>query len=307
MVNVSSDVYDQNLTNNRDNVTVFVSPAADLAITKTANQTLVDYLDTVKFVLTVTNNGPDAGVNVRVTDLLPAGLEFVSSSASRGSYDNSTGEWTVGDLAADETATLDIVARAVISNISIDNVVNVSSDVYNPNPNKNATATITVKPASNLKIKKTADRRAVRLGQNVKFIITVINSGPDTALNTTVRDILPDSMRYISSRATAGSYNHAAGTWVIGDLPAGQKAILEIIVQMVRRGAFINTATVSSSSQVETNDTSYVKIDVTDKAGPGPSPVPHHKIPMKPTGIPIFALVMGVITVAAGSLISRRG
>ena len=64
-------------------MTVIVSPAARLTLIHYATQFLADYLDTVKFVLTVTNNGPDAGVNVMVTDLLPAGLEFVSSSASR--------------------------------------------------------------------------------------------------------------------------------------------------------------------------------------------------------------------------------
>ena len=45
----------------------------------------------------MTNDGPDAATGVQVTDLLPAGLTFVSrATASQGTYDDVTGVWTVG-------------------------------------------------------------------------------------------------------------------------------------------------------------------------------------------------------------------
>jgi len=47
--------------------------------------------DTVTFDIEVTNDGTAQATNVSLTDLLPAGLTFVSSSVTQGSYDATTG------------------------------------------------------------------------------------------------------------------------------------------------------------------------------------------------------------------------
>ena len=47
---------------------------------------------------------PDAAAGVSVNDLLPAGLSFVSASASQGSYVSGSGVWTVGSVASGVTA-----------------------------------------------------------------------------------------------------------------------------------------------------------------------------------------------------------
>jgi len=302
-VQAVGDQFDPYPENNTANVTVTIPPAAYLVIDKVVNATVVDFNDTVRFVVSVTNMGPDDSVGVVVNDVLPAGLDYVSHSASQGSYDVGTGVWLVGSLVRDAVATLEIVARVVVSNTTLTNIANVTSDTYNPNPDRDANATFTVNPRAELTITKTADRRAVRLGQNVKFTVTVTNNGPDTALNTTVVDRLPDSMRYVSSSATVGSYNPVTGVWLIGDLPSGSSAVLEIVVQMIRRGTFINVATVSSGSSGG-NNTTEVDIEVTEPTpGPGPSP---GKVPMQPTGAPVAALMAGLLLLAAGSAIARR-
>ncbi|HOQ18884.1 MAG TPA: DUF11 domain-containing protein, partial [Methanothermobacter thermautotrophicus] len=303
-VQAVGDQFDPYPENNTANVTVTIPPAAYLVIDKVVNATVVDFNDTVRFVVSVTNMGPDDSAGVVVNDVLPAGLDYVSHSASQGTYDVGTGVWLVGSLVRDAVATLEIVARVAVSNTTLTNIANVTSDTYNPNPDRDANATFTVNPRAELTITKTADRRAVRLGQNVKFTVTVTNNGPDTALNTTVVDRLPDSMRYVSSSATVGSYNPVTGVWLIGDLPSGSSAVLEIVVQMIRRGTFINVATVSSGSSSGGNNTTEVDIEVTEPTpGPGPSP---GKVPMQPTGAPVAALMAGLLLLAAGSAIARR-
>ena len=62
--------------------------------------------DTVIFEITVTNDGPDTATGVFLNDNLPAGLTFVSSSVTQGSYDPATGIFGIGTLASGATATL---------------------------------------------------------------------------------------------------------------------------------------------------------------------------------------------------------
>ena len=56
--------------------------------------------DTITYTVTLIDDGPDAATGVTVTDLLPAGLTFVSATPSQGTYDPATGLWTVGTVNA---------------------------------------------------------------------------------------------------------------------------------------------------------------------------------------------------------------
>ena len=65
----------------------------------------------VIFMVTVRNvAGFSTATGVEVTDVLPAGMTYVSSTASQGSYNSRTGVWTVGTLAGGSSATLTITA-----------------------------------------------------------------------------------------------------------------------------------------------------------------------------------------------------
>jgi len=128
----------------KKSVVVGVAPEADLGITKAVNNTAPRYGETVKFTLVVTNLGPDTAVNVLVTDLLPAGLQFVSASSSN--YDPASGIWIVGSLANGAVATLEIIAKVIASDVTITNVATVTSDIYDPNLSNNK-GSVTIKVA----------------------------------------------------------------------------------------------------------------------------------------------------------------
>ncbi|MBL3599766.1 MAG: DUF11 domain-containing protein [gamma proteobacterium endosymbiont of Lamellibrachia anaximandri] len=112
-----------------------VENVADLAISKTADILEVNPGvpgdDMTTFTLTVTNHGPDAA-NVVVTDRLPAGMEIpagLSATASIGSYDETTGEWSVGIMDATQppaTETLEIPVQVVSSEHCITNTATVA-------------------------------------------------------------------------------------------------------------------------------------------------------------------------------------
>ena len=92
-------------TVNLDNVTT-----ADLSLTLTANNVSPGAGTNVNYTVTLTNAGPAAASNVAVSYPLPAGLTYVSATASTGSYNQSNGTWTVGGLAKASSATLQVTA-----------------------------------------------------------------------------------------------------------------------------------------------------------------------------------------------------
>lgn len=110
------------------------SPVVDLVMTKTVPGT-VAVGSSVTYVLTVSNSGPDIATNVIVTDVLPLGLTYVSSSATQGGYDTGTGKWSVGTLTVGSSATLNIVAT--LNSATVLNTSSAISSENDPNPANN--------------------------------------------------------------------------------------------------------------------------------------------------------------------------
>jgi uncharacterized repeat protein (TIGR01451 family) len=105
-----ADQFDPNATNNVAEVTLSAL-AADLAVTKTASTTSPQLNDVIRFVVTVSNNGPGTATGVVVSDAIPRGLTLVSQTASVGSYDPATGVWSISALANAASATLTVELR----------------------------------------------------------------------------------------------------------------------------------------------------------------------------------------------------
>jgi uncharacterized repeat protein (TIGR01451 family) len=113
------------------------SGTADLALTQSVSNQTPNVGDTVVFTVTLTNLGPDTATSVAVEDLLPAGLQFVSATPSQGSYDSSTGVWTVGMVSTTGSQTL-VIQALVVSPTAQTNTATVShSDQYDPNTTNN--------------------------------------------------------------------------------------------------------------------------------------------------------------------------
>jgi uncharacterized repeat protein (TIGR01451 family) len=121
-----SSVPDPDLSNNRAQAILEI-PAADLAVTKSADDITLDIGQHVTFTISASNLGPDSSATAVVDDVLPAGLTYISSNASTGTYDTATGRWTIGALIVQGSVeTLTIVAEATSSG-SASNVARISS------------------------------------------------------------------------------------------------------------------------------------------------------------------------------------
>jgi uncharacterized repeat protein (TIGR01451 family) len=81
---------------------------ADLAVSKTSNESEPSAGDTITYTIRVTNHGPADATRVVIADALPAGLSYVDSRATQGRFDSGAGEWRLGDLANGASATLEM-------------------------------------------------------------------------------------------------------------------------------------------------------------------------------------------------------
>ncbi|MGB5179155.1 MAG: DUF11 domain-containing protein [Gammaproteobacteria bacterium] len=85
---------------------------SDLAVSKVASSTTVNSGSSFSYSVTITNNGSSDASGVTLSDALPAGVSYVSAAASHGSYNPSSGLWTVGMLADQAVATLTLNVKA---------------------------------------------------------------------------------------------------------------------------------------------------------------------------------------------------
>jgi uncharacterized repeat protein (TIGR01451 family) len=233
-----------------------VTPLADLSLTKTVNNATPPIGGTVTFVITLNNAGPETATNVAVSDQLPAGLSFVSAAATLGSYDDATGEWSVGTLAPGASAILTITATVTAAG-AFTNIAQVSAaDQFDPDstPANNVpteddqdTVTITARvPTADLQVTKIARPRQAVVGQLVTFTIVVSNVGPDAATNVVLTDQLPAGLRFVSAQASQGNYDSTTGAWTIGTLDSAASATLRITVRVRDAGTIRNTVQVTS-------------------------------------------------------------
>ncbi|MFI5619870.1 DUF11 domain-containing protein [Streptomyces sp. NPDC051567] len=168
--------------------------------------------ETFDYLVTVTNHGPSTARQVRVTDRLPAALEFVGS---RDGCSADGGAVTCGPLATlavgrshSWVITVRLSADYRGDGADIVNEAIVGSDTPDPDSGNN-TATLTgleIPPAAreaDLSLRKTAllapGREHVRPGEKFTYLITVRNHGPATARGLQVTDRLPSSLVLLSS------------------------------------------------------------------------------------------------------------
>lgn len=119
---------------------------------------------------------------------------------------------------------------------------------------------------------KTADQTSVTLGQQFSYTITVTNNGTIDATNVEVTDNLPNEIDYISSVASAGTYDSATGIWSVGSITAGSNATLTILVEARTTGTITNLAIISNAEGGQDPDQDdQSSIDVTISNGSGGS------------------------------------
>lgn len=248
---VSSDTFDSNLDNNDDN-SIVDAVAADLMIEKSVDNPTPDLGSEVVWTIEVVNNGPDTAESVVVTDALPAGTTFVSSSDER--FDADTGVIELGDLASGDSVMFDITVTVDEADTPQVNTATVSSPTFDNDPTNNEDDAVVDAVAADLELVKEVIPETAAPGDTVEYTITVTNQGPDAATGVEVEDILPEGVQFIQDTivaATGSVFDEVEGIWFIGDIAVGEVATLTIEAEVVDTGELTNTAQVVASDQFD--------------------------------------------------------
>ncbi|MBB6274918.1 putative repeat protein (TIGR01451 family), partial [Pedobacter cryoconitis] len=235
--------------NNTSTVTPSPTATTNLDLVKTVNNATPAAGSNVVFTLVATNNGPSNGTGISVTDLLPAGYTYVSSTPPAGTtYVPATGLWTIGTLTNVATSTLTITA-SVNATGPYANTATITGNENDPTPGNNtSTATTTPTATTNLNLVKTVDNPTPAVGNNVVFTLVATNNGPSDGTRISVTDLLPAGYTYVSSTPPAGTtYVPATGLWTIGTLTNGAASTLTITATVNAAGPYANTATITGN------------------------------------------------------------
>ncbi len=91
-------------------------------------------------------------------------------------------------------------------------------------------------------------------GQDVTYVITVTNDGPDAATGITVDDSLPVEVD-LNSVLAGSDGTYSGGTWTIGPLANGASATLRLDVEVRAIGTVTNVASLDTADQWDPDST----------------------------------------------------
>ncbi|MGE3864504.1 MAG: IPTL-CTERM sorting domain-containing protein, partial [Burkholderiaceae bacterium] len=275
---------DPNPLNNSAAVNVTSANYADLTLTKSVSQHLVAAGHPFTYTLQVQNRGPlpvPVGQVIRVIDHVPAGITLTAVSAPGWTCDalpfvgNGTDAW--GCMRADGLLSGQTRPEIVITAVSepgtrINNacVRLDAGPVTDPTPNVcgGVSVNATAAQADLRVVSKTASPSSVAAGQDLTYVITVDNLGPDSATQVLLQDLLfnlVDTGGFQSMVASQGSCsppgpyprngNYQLVDCNLGTLAPGESATVTLVIRphTVVTTTRRNTATVRSGNVGDPN------------------------------------------------------
>ncbi|MFH1366501.1 MAG: DUF4215 domain-containing protein [Patescibacteria group bacterium] len=229
-----------------------------ITLTKTDTPDPVKAGDNITYTLAYTVAGMNL-TGLTLVDTLPSNTTFVSASDS-GVYDSATNKvtWNLGNKAIGSySVALTVKVAGVIANGTI--LTNTAVLDSNETEPYSDTETTTINSGAVLTIVKSLEKSPVYPGDSVNYIVTIKNTGSDTAYNLRLADTMPAGFTYDDG---------SAGSWFFGDLAVGEEKnfIYSVTVgTSVVPGTYTNTAQVSADNVAAI--TATANLDVIAKPG----------------------------------------
>lgn len=210
--------------NNQAGHTAPVSALAQLAIDK---YDLVDpvYPDTLlAYVVVAANQGPSTAAGLIVTDALPPGVTYMSSTAACAEGPAGLLTCDLGALGAGERSSFQVlvhVGSAVPNGAVLHNTVTLTSTTPLTesvlSADEETRVLVPSGPLADLEVVKTAAVPVVQPGDLLTFTLAVTNNGPSPVNSAQLLDLLPDGLQLVRVMPSQG-YCNAGISCLLGTL-----------------------------------------------------------------------------------------
>lgn len=213
--------------------------------------------DAVSYSITVNNPSPVDANNVVVTDTIPAGIQYVSSTPSGSASGNSV-TWQIGSLKGGASATIQVQAKATQTG-KFENCAEVRAD-HGLNA-KDCCVTVVTSPK--LAIEKRCPAN-VTVCDPIEYVVVVRNTGDGVAKNVKFSDNLPAGL------TTTDGKNAVSGS--LGDLGPGQAKEIRFTAKASKPGSYNNVVSASADGGLtaEANCATVVRQPVLEVTKTGP-------------------------------------
>ncbi|MGO1003957.1 isopeptide-forming domain-containing fimbrial protein, partial [Lysobacter sp. CA196] len=254
-----------NCSNAGCSVTTEVAPPV-VSYTKSASTAgPVAQGDTITYTLTTTVANAPTRNALTLTDTLGTGLDFTAVTGAAGYSCNAANPLVCtlpagtvpGTYTVSYTATVNAQASETVNNT----VVGTGTD--NPACVGACTTSTTVAPPPTLRVIKQASPRDVKIGDLVRYTVTVENTGTVDAIDATLVDTPPAGFTFVDgslSVADRDGVGRLVGTYPIQvdqvDIAAGERATFTYLLRVgagVRAGIHSNSALMRDNGKIVSN------------------------------------------------------
>lgn len=255
---------------------VSCAKVVDISLIKTADRRIVYLGDVIQYTVNVSNAGPDSATNVVLRDILPDGLSFVSSPTFTNNNDTLTmnipllapGQtitYTYNTLVSTEGSIINIIEVIAADQSDVDSSPNNGVFLNEDDDDDEVINVIIPSPVSDISLRKFVSVGNPNVGDILTYTINVQNSGPNTATNVEITDVLPAGLDYLSSTG-ANSFTITGDSIVatLNSLPPFTDVDITINVMVSDSGTITNMAQVTASDQPDPDSTPNAGINEDD-------------------------------------------
>ncbi len=281
-ITVGSAESDTDPANNTDTAPTGIF-CQDINISKSVDlpQTTPD--QDVVFTLTYENPGILTATNVVVSDTLPLGISFVSSTPPAFGPVNRSYSWNLGDVSPGITGTITLVGHVepgVTCDSVLTNTAQITTTSTDENPlNNTATASVEALCGIDMSLVKNdgvggpAEPPFVQVDDVITYSLSYNNLGTGPGTRVVLTETLPNHTSFVGPSGADGWFPVGGGqyTYTLNSVNAGSGGVVDFAVQVTAlpSGGFITNTACIGSLEVDVlpgNNCSFEQTPVTSNA-----------------------------------------